>query len=58
MTTTTPNDAPVTDSVPWARQPSATVTRTTARTRGVVTDLPAWEPLPPGEILVQRSRFE
>lgn len=46
------------DSVPWARQPSVPVTRATTRTRNVVNDLPTWEPMPPGEILVQRHRSE
>ena len=44
--------------LPWARQRSTPVTRATARSRNVVTDLPNWEPLPPGEILVHRQRLE
>ena len=40
----------------WARQASTQVERATRRVRQVVEGLPAWEPLPPGEILVQRPR--
>lgn len=42
--------------VPWARQSISTEQRATARVRRMVDSLPAWEPLPPGEILVQRGR--
>jgi|KBSSwiStaDraftv2_1062776.scaffolds.fasta_scaffold284228_2 hypothetical protein len=42
--------------VPWARQPSAKVEPATKRIRRPVENLPEWEPLPPGEILVRRSR--
>lgn len=42
-------------SVPWAQQrvPSQRVTR---RDRKMVHSLPAWDPLPPGEITVRRGR--
>jgi hypothetical protein len=43
------------ESVPWARQPSVTVPRKTDRSRQIVTTLPSWDPLPPGEILVRRG---
>jgi hypothetical protein len=39
--------------VPWARQ-SARTEPVTNRMRRKVDGLPDWEPLPPGEILVQR----
>ena len=42
--------------VPWARQPSAKVEPATKRIRRPVENLPEWEPLPPGEILVHRPR--
>lgn len=58
MTIPIPNDQAGAANVPWARQPSAPTTRATSRARRVVTDLPPWEPLPPGEILVQRQRLE
>lgn len=38
----------------WARQGNAGVPRATSRQRRTVQQLPAWEPLPPGEILVRR----
>lgn len=43
------------EEVPWARQAKATEPAT-ARTRRLVHSLPGWDPLPPGEILVQRHR--
>jgi hypothetical protein len=43
-------------SVPWARQAAAPQPRATSRTRQMVHGLPAWEPLPPGELLVHRHR--
>jgi hypothetical protein len=45
-------------SVPWARQAAAPQPRATSRTRQMVHGLPAWEPLPPGELLVHRHRRE
>jgi hypothetical protein len=42
--------------LPWARQPISTEPPATPRARRQVDSLPAWEPLPPGEILVQRGR--
>jgi hypothetical protein len=41
-------------SVPWARQRSAHVERTTARKRQEVPTLPSWDPLPPGGSVVRR----
>lgn len=58
MTAPSAGSAAPGEPLPWARQRSTPVTRATSRTRNVVTDLPDWEPLPPGEILVQRQRFE
>ena len=55
---TAPNGSAPAEVTPWARQPSTPVTRATSRSRTVVTDLPGWEPLPPGEILVHRQRVE
>ncbi len=43
-------------AVPWARQPISADPRATQRIRRMVDGLPAWDPLPPGEILVQRGR--
>lgn len=57
MTTPVANDRKV-ENTPWARQPAVPAARATARARNVVGTLPAWEPLPPGEILVQRRRIE
>jgi hypothetical protein len=50
------NGALVPPPVPWAQQAAAPRERSTSRSRQVVRDLPAWEPLPPGEMLVQRHR--
>jgi hypothetical protein len=44
-----------TAAVPWGRQAVAPEQKT-ARTRQMVQGLPEWEPLPPGEIIVQRHR--
>jgi hypothetical protein len=44
-------------SVPWARPPARPDRPVTTRTRRIVESLPAWEPLPPGEILVERPRW-
>jgi hypothetical protein len=43
-------------TVPWAQQATQQQPRATARMRRMVESLPEWEPLPPGEILVQRHR--
>jgi hypothetical protein len=41
--------------VPWARQTMiAHQPHVTSRVRQRVQDLPSWDPLPPGEILVHR----
>jgi hypothetical protein len=48
--------APAEDDVPWAQQSVAPQPRATSRVRQMVRNLPAWEPLPPGEILVNRHR--
>jgi hypothetical protein len=53
---TQPAQQPAEAAVPWARQAAPQQPRTTSRVRRMVTGLPAWEPLPPGEILVQRHR--
>jgi hypothetical protein len=51
----TPDDA----SVPWARQATETPDKPlTDRLHRLVEGLPAWDPLPPGEILVVRSGRE
>jgi hypothetical protein len=42
--------------VPWAQQAAKAQPRATSRARRTVRDLPAWDPLPPGEILVNRHR--
>jgi hypothetical protein len=42
--------------LPWARPATSSSERQTSRTRRMVEGLPAWEPLPPGEILVRRPR--
>ncbi len=44
-------------AVPWARQQSVAPPVTT-RVRKIAEHLPGWEPLPPGEVLVQRHRKE
>ena len=41
------------EDVPWARQ-NTSHKPLTGRSRRHLRDLPAWDPLPPGEILVQR----
>jgi hypothetical protein len=41
------------EDVPWAQQRTAHEPLT-GRSRRLLRDLPGWEPLPPGEILVQR----
>ena len=43
-------------AVPWAQQATAPTERKTARRRQLVQGLPSWDPLPPGEIYVQRHR--
>jgi hypothetical protein len=43
------------DKLPWARQSIGTHREPlTDRARRMVHGLPSWEPLPPGEILVNR----
>lgn len=56
--TDTGNDQPVIadGTVPWAQQAAAPQERQTKRERRMVRDLPAWEPLPPGEMLVRRHQ--
>jgi hypothetical protein len=50
-------DASVQDApVPWAQQATKPQPRATSRARRMVQDLPSWEPLPPGELLVHRNR--
>jgi len=39
----------------WARQKAPTEQRVTARVHKLVEDLPSWDPLPPGEIMVRRG---
>jgi len=46
---------PTAADVPWARQAAPTEPATT-RSRRLVRDLPSWDPLPPGEVLVNRHR--
>lgn len=51
--------APPAAPAPWASEPSRAPGQpapepVTRRLRRTVTDLPAWEPLPPGEQLVRR----
>ncbi|HTJ32166.1 MAG TPA: hypothetical protein VL738_02955 [Dactylosporangium sp.] len=41
-------------TAPWAQQPAEPQSRATERARRLVSGLPPWEPLPPGEILVRR----
>jgi hypothetical protein len=41
-------------NTPWASAEPAAANRATPRARRYVEGLPDWEPLPPGEILVQR----
>ncbi len=43
------------EDVPWAKQ-AAHKEPATTRSRRLVRDLPSWDPLPPGEILVNRHR--
>jgi len=42
--------------VPWAQQATKPQPRATSRVRQMVRSLPSWDPLPPGEILVNRHR--
>jgi hypothetical protein len=49
-------NAPAPAPVPWALQTGAPTERATGRRRQMVQGLPAWDPLPPGEMLVQRHR--
>jgi hypothetical protein len=41
-------------STPWGRQSGASEERVTSRQRRMAEGLPAWEPLPPGEVLIRR----
>lgn len=50
----TPVDEPAAGMSLWARPAPPAQERVTARARKMVENLPAWEPLPPGEILVRR----
>jgi hypothetical protein len=45
--------AAVEENVPWARQNTGHEPLT-GRSRRLLRNLPGWDPLPPGEILVQR----
>ena len=49
----TPFPAQGGDDVPWARRVVA-AKPATSRSRQLVRDLPSWDPLPPGEVLVRR----
>jgi hypothetical protein len=49
----TPFPAPPGDDLPWARR-TVPARPATTRFRQVVRDLPSWDPLPPGELLVRR----
>jgi hypothetical protein len=51
-------DGQIAAPVPWAYQKAVTLPPATKRARKVVDSLPAWEPLPPGEIIVRRHRQE
>jgi hypothetical protein len=42
------------EPMPWAQQTVSVNERTTSRLRRLVHGLPDWEPMPPGEILVNR----
>jgi len=44
----------VTEDVPWARR-NTSHEPLTGRSRRHLHDLPSWDPLPPGEILVHRN---
>jgi len=57
MTEVPQNEQPA-PSVPWARQIAAKTEPTTSRERRMVSSLPEWEPLPPGEIVVRRPRHQ
>jgi hypothetical protein len=39
---------------PWGRQTASSEERVTSRQRRMAEGLPAWEPLPPGEVLIRR----
>jgi hypothetical protein len=43
-------------ATPWAQRRGPVKPRATARLRKTIEGLPDWEPLPPGEIFVQRGR--
>jgi hypothetical protein len=58
MADRTNENQPAEKTVPWAQQTGAKAERATKRIRRVVENLPDWEPLPPGEILVHRPRHE
>jgi hypothetical protein len=51
-----PTDAAPPATTPWAQQSVEAESRATRRARRIVEGLPAWEPLPPGEITVNRPR--
>lgn len=52
----TPSTGSPEATLPWAQQAAKAQPRSTARLRRMVDSLPQWEPLPPGEILVQRHQ--
>ena len=46
--------APANGHTPWGRQSGSSTERVTSRQRRMAEGLPAWEPLPPGEVLIRR----
>ena len=53
-----PNNEQPAPALPWAKQSAESTERVTNRERRIVSSLPAWEPLPPGEIVVRRPRHQ
>ncbi|MEU5033158.1 hypothetical protein AB0G48_03250 [Streptomyces rubiginosohelvolus] len=49
-----PQPQPLPPAAPWASGPGAGSSPATGRMRRIAQDLPAWEPLPPGETTVRR----
>lgn len=50
------HDANGAGTVPWAQQAATQRDHKTDRRRQMVQGLPSWDPLPPGEIYVQRHQ--